>query len=154
MSKRPTGLGGNAPAFATAFTLAFEFVGAVVLFWLLGRWIDGLLDSEPVAQIVGAVIGWVGGFLHLYFKSKGVAWETVPGTRQPARGDKTAPVASEAPRDRAQAGGGTTAAATNGTKAGTTNGTKAGTATGTTGVNPGNGATAEANASDAAGGKP
>ena len=84
MSNRPAGLGGNAPGFARAFSLAFEFVGAVVLFWLLGRWIDNLFGSDPWAQVVGSVIGWIGGFLHLYYKSKGVAWEEVPGTRRPA----------------------------------------------------------------------
>lgn len=101
MSKRPAGLGGNASAFAKAFTLAFEFVGAVLLFWLLGRWIDSLLDSEPWAQVIGSVIGWIGGFLHLYYKSKGVAWEEVPGTRRPATGstDNGVTTAGPAPHE-------------------------------------------------------
>ena len=84
MSKTPAGLGGNASGFATAFSLAFEFVGAVLLFWLLGRWADNRFGTEPWAQVIGSVIGWVGGFLHLYYKSKGLAWEEVPGSRRPA----------------------------------------------------------------------
>ena len=84
VSKRPVGLGGNAPGFAQGLSLAFEFVGAVVLFWLLGRWIDGRFGTEPWAQVIGAVVGWAGGFLHVYYKVKGVAWEGVPGTRAAA----------------------------------------------------------------------
>jgi Putative F0F1-ATPase subunit Ca2+/Mg2+ transporter len=81
VSKRPSGLGGNAPDFARGFSLAFEFAGAVLLFWLVGRFVDNRFDIEPWGQVVGAVIGWVGGFLHLYFKAKGGGWQTVPGTR-------------------------------------------------------------------------
>ncbi len=98
MSKRSSGLGGNAPDFAKAFSLAFEFVGAVVLFWLLGRWIDNRFGTEPWAQVVGSVIGWVGGFLHIYYKLKGVGWEQVPGSRRPAaegRTDRPAATQSE-----------------------------------------------------------
>jgi F0F1-type ATP synthase assembly protein I len=53
---------------ARGLTLAFEFTGAVVVFWLIGRWIDGWFGIGPWAQIVGSVVGWVGGFLHLYYK--------------------------------------------------------------------------------------
>ena len=53
---------------ARGMSLAFEFTGAVVVFWLIGRWVDGRLGIEPWGQVVGSVIGWVGGFLHLYYK--------------------------------------------------------------------------------------
>lgn len=101
MSKSPGGLGGQGPDFAKAFSLAFEFVGAVLIFWLVGRWIDNRFDIEPWAQVSGAVIGWVGGFLHIYYKLKGVAWETVPGTRRPAatqtpQGGQASPRSSKA----------------------------------------------------------
>ena len=68
MSKRPDGFSSSAPDMARGLSLAFEFTGAVVAFWLLGRWIDGRFGIEPWGQIVGSVIGWVGGFLHLYYK--------------------------------------------------------------------------------------
>lgn len=90
MSKRPGGLGGNGPDFAKGFSLAFEFVGAVLLFWFVGRLFDNGFNTEPWAQVVGAVIGWIGGFLHVYYKTKGAGWQTVPGTRRPgpqAKGD-------------------------------------------------------------------
>lgn len=84
MSKETGGLGGNGPDFSKGFSLAFEFAGAVLLFWLIGRFVDNRFDIEPWGQVVGAVIGWVGGFLHVYYKSKGIGWQTVPGTRRPA----------------------------------------------------------------------
>jgi F0F1-type ATP synthase assembly protein I len=79
------GARGNAPRFGQGMSLAFEFTGAVLLFWFLGRLIDTRFDTEPWGQVVGAVIGWVGGFLHVYYKTKGAGWETVPGTRRPAQ---------------------------------------------------------------------
>lgn len=84
MSKSSGGLGGNGPDFAKGFSLAFEFAGAVLLFWLVGRFVDNWFDIEPWGQVVGAVIGWVGGFLHVFYRTKGIGWETVPGTRRPA----------------------------------------------------------------------
>ncbi len=51
----------------TAMSLAFEFAAAVFLFWFLGRLIDGWLDIEPWGQVVGAVVGWIGGTLHVYY---------------------------------------------------------------------------------------
>lgn len=84
VSKRPSGLGGSSPEFARGMSLAFEFVGAVFLFWLAGRFVDDRLGTEPWLQVVGALIGWVGGFLHVYYRTKGVDWQGVPGTRRPA----------------------------------------------------------------------
>ena len=54
-------------------SLAFEFAGAVALFWFLGYLVDEWLGSEPIAQVTGGVIGWIGGFLHVYYtvKSRG-----------------------------------------------------------------------------------
>jgi F0F1-type ATP synthase assembly protein I len=51
-------------------SLAFEFAGAVFLFWFLGRLVDDWLDIEPWAQVTGAVLGWVGGFLHVYYATQ------------------------------------------------------------------------------------
>lgn len=64
MAKRP----GSASDAAKGLTLAFEFAGAVFLFWFLGRLVDNWLGIEPWGQVVGSVVGWVGGFLHLYYK--------------------------------------------------------------------------------------
>lgn len=62
--------GGLGPQAARGMSLAFEFAGAVLLFWFLGRLVDGWLGSEPWGQVVGAVIGWIGGTLHVYYATK------------------------------------------------------------------------------------
>jgi F0F1-type ATP synthase assembly protein I len=51
-------------------SLAFEFAGAVFLFWFLGRLVDNWLNTEPWFQVVGAVIGWIGGILHVYYATQ------------------------------------------------------------------------------------
>lgn len=51
-------------------SLAFEFAGAVFLFWFLGRLVDNWLGIEPWGQVVGGILGWVGGFLHVYYASQ------------------------------------------------------------------------------------
>jgi F0F1-type ATP synthase assembly protein I len=48
-------------------SVAFGFVGVVLAFWFLGRWIDGLLGIEPWAQIVGAIVGWVLGVVTVFY---------------------------------------------------------------------------------------
>ena len=50
--------------------VAFGFVGVVLAGWLTGRVIDGWLEIEPWAQVVGAVAGWVGGVFVVYYASK------------------------------------------------------------------------------------
>ncbi len=52
---------------AKGMSLAFEFAGAVFLFWAVGRFADTRLGTEPWGQIVGSLIGWLGGFLHVYY---------------------------------------------------------------------------------------
>jgi F0F1-type ATP synthase assembly protein I len=52
-------------------SLAFEFAGAVLLFWFLGRLLDGWLGIEPWGQVAGTVVGWTGGTLHVYYATKG-----------------------------------------------------------------------------------
>jgi F0F1-type ATP synthase assembly protein I len=51
-------------------SLAFEFAGAVFLFWFFGRLVDNWLGTEPWGQVIGSVLGWVGGFLHVYYASQ------------------------------------------------------------------------------------
>jgi F0F1-type ATP synthase assembly protein I len=55
---------------ASGLSLAFEFAGAVFLFWFIGRLVDNWLGIEPWAQVVGALIGWFGGFLHVYYATQ------------------------------------------------------------------------------------
>lgn len=65
-------------------SLAFEFAGAVALFWFLGFLVDRWLGSEPIAQVVGGVVGWIGGVLHVYYAVKSRSSWGGPG-RTPER---------------------------------------------------------------------
>jgi len=47
-------------------SVAFAFVAVVMGLWLLGRWVDGVLHTEPWAQVVGAIVGWIGGVAVVY----------------------------------------------------------------------------------------
>ncbi len=49
--------------------VAFGFVGILLLGWLVGRLIDGWLDIEPWAQVVGAIVGWVAGVFVVFYAS-------------------------------------------------------------------------------------
>lgn len=51
-------------------SLAFEFAGAVFLFWFLGKLLDGWLGFEPWGQVGGGIVGWIGGALHVYYASR------------------------------------------------------------------------------------
>ena len=66
----PPGKYGSRGEAARGMSLAFEFAGAVFLFWFLGRLFDNWLGTEPWGQIVGALLGWVGGFLHVYYATQ------------------------------------------------------------------------------------
>jgi F0F1-type ATP synthase assembly protein I len=55
---------------AGGLSLAFEFAGAVFLFWFLGRLVDNWLDIEPWAQVIGSLVGWGGGFAHVYYRTQ------------------------------------------------------------------------------------
>ena len=69
MNSRVGGFRGS-PEFGRGLSLAFEFAGAVFLFWLLGRLVDNWLGTEPWFQVIGSLIGWAGGFLHVYYATK------------------------------------------------------------------------------------
>jgi F0F1-type ATP synthase assembly protein I len=68
--KEPGRQGGAKAGFGAGMSLAFEFAGAVFLFWFLGRLVDNWLGIEPWGQVVGSMIGWVGGTLHVYYAAQ------------------------------------------------------------------------------------
>jgi hypothetical protein len=70
VSKRPEGKRSALEGAASGMALAFEFVGAVFLFWLLGWLVDGWLDTRPWGQVVGSLAGWAGGTLHVYYAAQ------------------------------------------------------------------------------------
>ena len=51
-------------------SVGFGFVGTVLLAWFVGRLIDGWLDIEPWAQVVGAIAGWVLGIVVVFYASQ------------------------------------------------------------------------------------
>jgi F0F1-type ATP synthase assembly protein I len=51
-------------------SVAFGFVGVVLVFWLGGRFLDDRLGTDPWLQVVGAVIGWVLGAVTVYYMAQ------------------------------------------------------------------------------------
>lgn len=51
-------------------SVAIGFVLVVLAGWGLGRLLDNWLDTEPWIQVVGAVIGWVGGVFVVYYAAQ------------------------------------------------------------------------------------
>jgi F0F1-type ATP synthase assembly protein I len=60
----------NVPAISRNYvpflTMGFQLAAAVVLFFLLGHWIDKKFDIAPVGKLVGIVIGSTGGFIKFF----------------------------------------------------------------------------------------
>jgi Putative F0F1-ATPase subunit Ca2+/Mg2+ transporter len=53
------------PMLGRGLALGIEFAAAVALFWWLGSLVDGWLGIEPWGQIVGSILGWIGGTFHV-----------------------------------------------------------------------------------------
>jgi F0F1-type ATP synthase assembly protein I len=47
-------------------TMGFQLAAAVVLFFLLGHWIDKKFGTEPFGKLVGVIIGSTGGFIKFF----------------------------------------------------------------------------------------
>jgi F0F1-type ATP synthase assembly protein I len=54
--------------FAPFLTLGFQLAAAVIIFFLIGHWVDKKLGIEPVGKLIGVLIGSIGGFVK-FFKS-------------------------------------------------------------------------------------
>jgi F0F1-type ATP synthase assembly protein I len=52
--------------FVPFLTMGFQLAAAVVLFFLLGHWIDKRFDIAPIGKLVGIVIGSTGGFIKFF----------------------------------------------------------------------------------------
>lgn len=59
--KRPEG-----PQMGEVAGVGLQFALAIVLFLLLGRWLDERLGTEPWLLLLGVVVGAVGGFYSMY----------------------------------------------------------------------------------------
>lgn len=74
MSRQPARYGGPGSDMTRGFSeaswglsVAFGFVGVVLLFWFAGRLLDGWLGIEPWAQVLGAAGGWIIGIFVVYY---------------------------------------------------------------------------------------
>jgi F0F1-type ATP synthase assembly protein I len=67
---------------APFLTMGFQLAAAVVLFLLLGHWIDIKFGIAPIGKLVGAVIGSTGGFIKFF---KTVASITADEEKQRAK---------------------------------------------------------------------
>jgi hypothetical protein len=47
-------------------TQGFQFAVVLLVFTVGGYWLDNRLHTLPLLTLVGAAIGGVGGFMHLY----------------------------------------------------------------------------------------
>ena len=52
--------------FVPFLTMGFQLAAAVVLFFLLGHWIDIKFNIAPIGKLVGVVIGSTGGFIKFF----------------------------------------------------------------------------------------
>ena len=60
------GLGKVYRDIAPYLTLGFQLAAAVVLFFLLGWWLDTRYGTSPVLKLVGLVVGTVGGMIKFF----------------------------------------------------------------------------------------
>lgn len=47
-------------------TLGIQLALAVVVFFFIGRWLDGLWGTEPWLMLAGLLLGAAGGFIHFF----------------------------------------------------------------------------------------
>ena len=56
------------PSAASYAGLGFQFLGAILLFLYLGRWLDARLGTSPWLLVAGVFVGTSAGFYSLYRK--------------------------------------------------------------------------------------
>ncbi len=52
--------------FAPYLTLGLQLAISVLVFFFIGRWLDGVLGMSPWLMITGLVLGTVGGFIQFF----------------------------------------------------------------------------------------
>jgi F0F1-type ATP synthase assembly protein I len=52
--------------FAPFLTLGFQLAAAVILFLLIGHWIDNRYNITPIGKLVGVLVGSIGGFVNFF----------------------------------------------------------------------------------------
>ncbi|MGB2958549.1 MAG: AtpZ/AtpI family protein [Bacteroidota bacterium] len=51
---------------ATYLTMGMQLALSVIVFFFLGRWLDGMLETAPWLMIAGLAVGIVGGFIKFF----------------------------------------------------------------------------------------
>lgn len=46
--------------------VGLQFAGAILLFLFVGRWLDGVLGTDPWLLLIGVLVGASAGFYSLY----------------------------------------------------------------------------------------
>ena len=64
---------GSSRSLVPFLTMGFQLAAAVVIFFLLGHWIDNKYSIAPVGKLVGVVIGSIGGFIKFFKTATSIA---------------------------------------------------------------------------------
>jgi ATP synthase protein I len=66
VNPRPGGGRGTGPSAGDLGSVGLQFTASILLFFFLGRWLDGRLGTEPWLLIVGVFTGLAAGFWSMY----------------------------------------------------------------------------------------
>ena len=62
---KPSGLGEGYRKAGPYMGLGIEFAASVILCFVLGWWIDGKLDTEPIGALIGFLLGTTAAIINL-----------------------------------------------------------------------------------------
>lgn len=82
-----------------------QFAAAIVLFLLLGQWLDERLGTEPWLLITGVMVGAAGGFYSLYRQLAGGSKGGGAGSDASRPGGPRAPSGGDGPPQGGAGGG-------------------------------------------------
>ncbi|MFH0988560.1 MAG: AtpZ/AtpI family protein [bacterium] len=52
--------------FGPYLTMGFQLAAAIMLFFLLGWWLDGIWNSSPLCKLLGIFLGAIGGMIKFF----------------------------------------------------------------------------------------
>ncbi|MEX0601731.1 MAG: AtpZ/AtpI family protein [Bacteroidota bacterium] len=59
-------VGGALREYAPYLALGFQLAAAVVVFFLLGVWLDSTYETTPLFRLLGLLFGTIGGFVKFF----------------------------------------------------------------------------------------
>lgn len=66
VDQRPGGGRGTGPNAGDLGAVGLQFAASILLFFFVGRWLDGRLGTEPWLLIIGVFTGLSAGFWSMY----------------------------------------------------------------------------------------